>query len=207
VVSGMHGVSSGEVLLDGPVCQGWWLVEEHEFSGRIVAGPFSDRAEAGWATDAHGYGRVQPVYGLRRADGGLTRKPSPQDWAWLAHLGQQLDRLPEDWDADLAEDDPLVTLVVEVTAVLAEAGLPLHDSRTADSVFGGACLTPEPSLGGLVISWRQHDRMSVDRVHGATADGLMQEIMNRTLAEVLQVRGFVVDAFGDAGGYVVRSLL
>ena len=75
--------------------------------------------------------RARPVYGIRRADGGLTRQPSPQDWAWLAHLGEQLERLPDEWDAVLSDEDPLTTLVVEVTAALSEAGLPLHDDAGA----------------------------------------------------------------------------
>ena len=103
---------------------------------------------------------------------------------------------------ELSEEDPLTTLVVEVTAALSEAGLLLHD--TVGSAVGGACLTPEPALGGVVVTWRQHDRMSVDQVHGATADALVQEVLNRTLADVLRLRGFTVDAFGGASGHVVR---
>jgi hypothetical protein len=191
-------------------CQGWWLVDDEvDGPGRIVAGPFPDRAEAGWAaaTDEHGaLEDVRPVYGFRRADGGLTRRPSPQDRTWLAHLGEQLDRLPDDWDAGLSEDDPFATLVVEVTAALAEAGLPVRDPSGADREVGGVCLTPEPVLGGIVVSWRQHDRISVDQVHGAEADAVVQQVMNRALADVLVVRGFVVDAFGGASGHVVRSI-
>src|SRR4029453_13076626 len=107
-----------------------------------------------------------------------------------------------DWDEALSDDDPLATLVVEVTAALSEAGLPLLDSTGV----GGACLTPEPALDGLVVSWRQHDRMSVDQVHGAEADAMVQQVMNRALADVLAVRGFVVDVFGDASGHVVRAI-
>lgn len=205
-----NGRSNGATVLGGEVRQGWWLVaEEVDGRGRIVDGPFQDRTEAGWAGAAVEDGAlegVRPVYGLRRADGGLTRKPSPQDWAWLAHLGQQLERLPEDWDAELAEDDPIVTLVVEVVAALAEAGLPLHDAAEGGAL-GGVCVTPEPTLGGLVVSWRQHDRMSVDQVHGAESDSLVQQVMNGAVADILRLRGFEVDAFGDAGGSVVRSIL
>jgi hypothetical protein len=205
-VSGVGGLSSG-VVVGGGVCEGWWLVVD-EVGGRcrIVAGPFPDRVEAGWAAGGYDEGPdgVRPAYGIRRADGSLSRRPSPQDWAWLAHLGGELDRLPEDWDAALEEDDPLVTLIVEVAAALAEAGLPLHDATGPESPLGGACLTPEPALGGLVVSWRQHDRMSVDQVHGAAATTGVQRVMNRTLAEVLALRGFTVDGFGDAGASVVR---
>jgi hypothetical protein len=151
-MSGVGGLSSGEVLLGGVGCEGWWLVvDEEDGHGRLVAGPFPDRVEAGWAAAADEHGDsagARAVYGLRRADGGLTRRPSPQDRAWLAHLGQQLDRLADDWDAGLADDDPLTTLVVEVTAALTEAGLPLHDCAGAGGEVGGACLTPEPGWAG-----------------------------------------------------------
>jgi hypothetical protein len=210
LVSGVSGISSGAVVVGGVACQGWWLVDDEvDGPGRIVAGPFPDRADAGWAaaTDEHGaLEDVRPVYGFRRADGGLTRRPSPQDRTWLAHLGEQLDRLPDDWDAGLSEDDPFATLVVEVTAALAEAGLPVRDPSGADREVGGVCLTPEPVLGGIVVSWRQHDRISVDQVHGAEADAVVQQVMNRALADVLVVRGFVVDSFGGASGHVVRSI-
>jgi hypothetical protein len=207
-VSGVGRLFS-EVVLGGVVRQGWWLVvdDEEDGPGRIVAGPFPDRAEAGWAAGAqeHGLpGEVRPVYGVRRRDGVLNRRPSPQDWAWLAHLGEQLERLPEHWDAEYSEDDPLATLVVEVAAALAEAGLPLHDSSGDGTELGGACLTPEPALGGLVVTWRQHDRMSVDRVHGAEADAAVQDVMNRALADLLLVRGFAVDLLGTGSASVVR---
>jgi hypothetical protein len=206
-VSGV-GLPSGEVVLGGGIGQGWWLVvDEQDGPGRVVAGPFPDRAEVGWAAGAYDLDDpdgVRPVYGVRRKGGALNRRPSPQDWAWLAHLGEQLERLPDGWDAELSDDDPLATLVVEVAAALAEAGLPLHDSTGAGSGIGGACLTPEPALGGVVLTWRQHDRMSVDQAHGVGADATVQQVMNRALADVLTVRGFAVDAFGGATGHVVR---
>jgi hypothetical protein len=209
-VSGVSGLSSGAVVVGGVACQGWWLVVDEEGGpGRIVAGPFPDRAEAGWAAAANEHGGpegVRPVYGFRRADGVLNLRPSPQDWAWLAHLGEQLDRLPEDWDATLSDDDPLTTLVVEVTAALSEAGLPLHDATGEGREAGGVCLTPEPGLAGILVTWRQHDRMSVDQVHGAPADAMVQVVMNRAVADVLRLRGFPVDVFGGASGHVVRSV-
>ena len=205
-MSGVGGLSSSDVLVGGKVGQGWWLVVEDDGQGRIVAGPFEDRAEARWAA-ALGPEGARPVYGVRRADGGLTRKPSPQDWAWLAHLGEQLERLPDDWATVLSDDDPLTTLVVEVTAALSEAGLPLHDSAGPGDEAGGACLIPQPELGGIVVTWRQHDRMSVDQVHGAGPAALVQQVMNRAVADVLAARGFQVDAFGGASGHVVRSVV
>ena len=209
-MSDVGGLSNSEVLFDGVACRGWWLVVDGEHGpGRVVAGPFRDRAEAGWATGADesaGLVGARPTYGIARADGGLDRRPSPQDRAWLAHLTEQLERLPDDWDAGLSDEDPLATLVVEVAAALAEAGLPLHDSDGADSAVGGVCLTPERGLGGVVVSWRQHDRMSVDQVHGAAADAKVQQVMNRALADVLVLCGFGVDPFGGASGHVVRSV-
>jgi hypothetical protein len=204
-VSGVGGLSSGEVLLEGAVGQAWWLAA-HEDDGpvRIVAGPFPDRADAAWAAGLHGPAGARPAFGIRRADGVLTRRPSPQDWAWLAQLTEQLERLPAGWDAGLSDDDPLVTLLIEVAAALLEAGLPLHVSTGAGSELGGACLTPEPAVGGVVVTWRQHDRMSVDHAHGPAVDAVLQPVMNRALADVLVLRGFVVDAFGGSSGHVVR---
>jgi hypothetical protein len=200
----VSGLSSGEVVLGSVNCQGWWLVVDgEEGPGRIVAGPFADRADAVWAAGEQEPG-AQPVFGFRRADGGLNRRPSPQEWSWLEHLAEQLDRLPDDWDTVIADDDPLTTLVVEVTAALAEAGLPVHDAAGEERELGGACLTPEPGLGGIVVTWRQHDRMSVDQVHGAAADFVVQQVLNRALADVLVARGFAVDGVPFGSGHVVR---
>ena len=84
-MSFVRGVSSGEVVLDAPVCQGWWLfLDEVNGPGRIVAGPFPDRAEARWAAaelDEAAADGVRSVYGVRRADG------SPQPPALTAGLG------------------------------------------------------------------------------------------------------------------------
>lgn len=203
----MNGVSSA-VVLDSTARQGWWLVVDgSDGPGRVVAGPFVDRAEASWAAaSAEQPGPARPVHGVRRPDGGLDRRPSPQEWAWLAHLGEQLERLPDGWTTDLDEEDPLVTLVVEVTAALAEAGLPLYDVHGGGQELGGACVTPERTIGGIVVSWRQHDRMSRDRVHGAVADTVVQQVMNRALADILLARGFEPEAFGETGGHMVRAV-
>src|SRR3954447_24109460 len=165
---------------------------------RTVPGPAGPPARS--RTPGRGTGSAVPT-------AGSTAGRRPQDWAWLAHLGEQLDRLPEDWDARITDDDPLTTLVVEVTAALSEAGLPLHDSTGAGSALGGACLTPEPGLGGIVVTWRQHDRMSVDQVHGSAPEAAVQHAMNRALAEILEVRGLLVEPFANSSGYVVRSPL
>jgi hypothetical protein len=208
-VSGVDDPISGEVVLGGGAGEGWWLVVgEEDGPGRVVAGPFADRAAASWAAAAHMDGRpdgVRPCYGIRRADGGLDRLPSPQEWAWFEHMGELLERLPGDWDALLYDDDPLTTLVVEVAAALSEAGLPLYDATGTGGDLGGACVSPEPELGGVVVTWRQHDRMSLEQVHGAAADVAVQHVMNRALADVLTVRGFDVEPFGGASGHVVRT--
>ena len=200
-VSGVRGLYS-EVVLGGTARQGWWHVADGEDGpGRIVAGPFRDRTDADWAVGTHRSGGVEPVYGMRRADGGLDHRESPQTRSWLVDLQEQLDRLPEDWDADLPDDDPLVTLVVEVVAALTEAGLPLRE-QTGET--GGVCLTPQHGLDGIVVAWRQHDRMSVEQVHGPDADVVAQQVMNHALADLLAGRGFTVEAFGGGSGHVIR---
>lgn len=205
-MSGLGGLSSEEVVVGDVVSSGWWLVDDDpEPRGRVVAGPFSERADARWAAAfSDEPGHVHPVYGVLRADGVLNRRPSPEDWAWLGHLGEQLERLPEDWDTALTDDDPLTTLVVEVTAALAETGLPLHDAAGPGAGLGGACLRTEPGLAGIVVTWRQHDRMSVDQVHGGGVDDAVQQLMNRTLADVLTLRGFQVEQLARSSGSVVR---
>jgi hypothetical protein len=208
MVSGVGSVSSGQVVLDGTVREAWWLVSGEECGPyRIVAGPFPERADAAWAAGApveDDAEHVRPVFGIRREDDRLGRRPSPQDWAWLAHLGEQLDRLPDDWDGVLSEEDPLTTFVVEVTAALSEAGLQLHDPAGPGDEVGGACLTPEPGLAGIVVTWRQHDRMSVEQIHGSAADVMVQQVMNQALAEILRLRGFAVSDFAGGSGHVVR---
>ena len=202
-MSVMGGLPGSGVVADNGVV-GWWLVDGgDDVPGRVLAGPFPDRAAAGWSGTALADGAAaRPAYGVRLADGTLRRRPSPQEWAWLDHLTAQLDRLPEDWAPLLAEEDPLTTLVVEVTAALNEAGIPLHDATGTGGALGGACLTPTPDLDGVVVAWRQHDRMSVDQVHGAMADSAVQQAMNRALAEVLAIRGLAPEAWG--GAVVVR---
>lgn len=204
----MRGMFSSEVTLDGAGRSGWWLVARSGGLDRAVAGPFADRLEAEWTAgpdglDDHagpaGPAGVRAVHGVARADGRISPRPSAEDWAWLAALGEQLDRLPEAWDAGMDEDEPLGTLVVEVVAALVEAGLALADPAGAG---GGVGLLPEPGLGGLVLSWRQHDRMSRDRVHGVPAEAGVQELMTRTAADLLTLRGFRVEAFGDGAALV-----
>lgn len=180
---------------------GWWLVDE---SAHALAGPFVDRIAADWAAWSDGLAAVA-VHGTPRADGGVARQPSPEEMAWYAELGEHLDRLPEDWGAVLSDTDPLTTLVVEVAAVLVEAGLPLHDSLRGHPA-GGVSLMPEAECRGVVVSWRAHDRMSLHHVRGAATDATVRRSMNAAVADILSDLGFVVEPFGQAGSLLVTAL-
>ncbi|MDP5184660.1 hypothetical protein QOZ88_18640 [Blastococcus sp. BMG 814] len=180
---------------------GWWLVDE---GAQVLAGPFDDRIDADWAALSGGLAAVS-VYGAPRADGSVAPRPSPADRAWLAELGDQLDRLPEDWDALLTDTDPLTTLVVEVAAALVEAGLPLHDAAGAGT-SGGVCLVPEAASCGVLVSWRTHDRMGVQLSRGDAALEAVQELMDAALADTLTELGFVVQTFGASGVPLVTAV-
>ena len=161
--------------------------------------------EADWAALADGLAAVA-VYGALGVGTGLVMRPEPQERAWLGELGEQLDRLPGDWDDLLTDDDPLTTLVVEVAAALVEAGLALHDCDGHGSsglAAGGVCLIPDPASGGILVSWRQHDRMSVQQVRGAYLDAAVQLTMNTAVADVLTQVGFPVQPFGATGCHLV----
>lgn len=203
---GVSGLSSGELLLGGVVSPGWWLVVDDEIGpGRVVGGPFPDRAAAAWAAASDdALAAARTVHGVRRPSGVLERRPSAEDWAWLGHVGEQLERLPDGWDADLPEDAPVTTLLVEVAAAVVEAGLPLHDASGPNGDVGGVCLTPLPVVGALLVAWRQHDRMSVEQAHGPDVDADVQQVLNRALADVLGVRGFDVEEVAGLGGCLVR---
>jgi hypothetical protein len=90
-----------------------------------------------------------------------------------------------------------------MTAALTDAGLPLHDARGGGPA-GGVCLAPEPVLGGVVVTWRQHDRADLDRAAGCEADTLVQHVMGRAVSEVLSLRSFAVDRLAGSTGVVVR---
>ena len=185
--------------------QAWWLVRPvaDRPSGDVVAGPFPDRVAAEWAAVAtQPAATVDVVHGARSADGRLVRRQSPEERAWLADLGEQLDRLPADWDERLDDDDPLVTLVVEIAAALVEAGLQLHDCA-GEAAAGGVCLTPDPGRGGVLVSWHQHDRMSRDRVRGADAAAAVQGVLQDAVADCLEELGFPVEDFGTSGAALV----
>ena len=179
----------------------WWLVDD---DGQVLAGPFDDQVDADWAALSGGLPAVS-IHGARRADGGVSRRPSPEQRAWLAELGDQLDRLPQEWDELLCDEDPLTTLVVEVTAALVEAGLPLHDAPSAHPA-GGVVLMPELASGGVVVSWRAHDRMSLHETRGAAAHATVQQSMSAVIGDVLWNLGFVVEPFGESGSSLVTAL-
>ena len=202
-MSSSSGVSS-ELTLDGAVGAGWWLVAE-DMDGRgghVLAGPYSERADAVWDAATSDAVDLQPVYGTRRADGVLLRRPSPEDWAWLAHLGEQLERLPENWDEAMSESDPLGTLVVEVVSALLDAGFALYDDATG---AGGISLTPDPGLDGVIVAWQTSDRLSIDQVRGSVAPLAVAQAMTAALALVLDGLGYPVEGFGIGSALVVRT--
>jgi hypothetical protein len=180
---------------------GWWLVDD---AAHVLAGPFADQVDADWAALSEGLPAVS-VHGIRRPDGGVTLRTSPEERTFLTELGEQLDRLPHEWDDLLNETDPLTTLVVEVAAALVEAGLPLHDA-SQDSPSGGVCLLPETASGGVLVSWRAHDRMSVHDLRGAAATDTVQQSMNVAVADILWNVGFVVHPVGATGTSLVTAL-
>jgi hypothetical protein len=180
---------------------GWWLIDG---SAEVLAGPFPDRIDADWAALAEGLVAVS-VFGARRADGGIVPRHTAQERAWLGELGEQLDRIPDDWDDLLSDTDPLTTLLVEVAAALVEAGLPLYDAAGTHA-GGGVCLVPELGSLGVLISWRSHDRMSIDHVRGAPAEAAVQQLMSVTLAGILEELGFVVEPCRVGGGFLVTAL-
>ena len=185
----------------------WWLVDESgdQPGGVVVAGPFVDWVEADWAAVSGGFPAwTQLVHGARRADGALVRRQSPQERAWLAELGSQLDRLADDWDELLTDADALTTLLVEVSAALVEAGLTLHDAA-GESPTGGVCLTPDPARRGILVTWRQHDRMSLERVRGEAVEAVVERTMNAAIADVLTAMGFPVTPVGTSGCHLVAA--
>lgn len=205
---------AGKQRVSPDVVAAWWLVDASgdqagnpagNPAGMVLAGPFADQVDADWAALSAGLSEsATAVHGVQRADGGILRRQSPEEKAWLAELGDQLDRLPEDWDELLTEDDALTTLVVEIAAALVEAGLPVHDCAGSGAA-GGICLTPGPHYAGVVVTWQQHDRMSAQYVRGPAMTARVQEAMNATVANLLTAMGFEVEPFG-AGCSLVTDI-
>lgn len=184
----------------GGSASAWWLVTAEE--QHVIAGPFAERVDAEWAALDGSPGHA--VHGVLREDGRVTRRQSSPERARLTELGAQLDRLPEEWDRWLTDEDPTATVVVEVAAALVEAGLPLHDCA-GDDAAGGVCLTPEPGCAGVIVSWHQHDRMSRDQVRGADTVTAVQRTMNAAVAECLEQLGFLVAPIGASGCSLVTD--
>nr|WP_104524892.1 hypothetical protein [Blastococcus atacamensis] len=184
-----------------PAAPTWWLVGE---TAEVLSGPYDDRLDADWAVLDSDVPAVA-VFGARRADGTVAPRPTPEDRAWLTELGDQLDRLPEDWDALLSDTDPLTTLVVEIAAALLEAGLPLYDAAK-ETPSGGVWLAPDAGNCSVLVSWRTHSRMSVSGSRGPEADAAVQGLMNETVADVLTQLGFVVQTLGEVGCSMVTAL-
>ncbi|MGY1721555.1 hypothetical protein [Blastococcus sp. SYSU DS0533] len=199
---------TGPGLPTGPRATGWWLVAEYD--GEVVAGPFADAIDAGWARlSADLTDTTRVVHGGRRPGGAVVPRQAPEEWEWLADLGDQLDRLAEDWDPFMVDDeDVLATLAVDVTSALLEAGLPLHDCEGRDAAghaAGGVCLTPHPDGAGVLVTWRQHDRMSVHQARGGAMETAVQRTMTAAVAAVLGQMGFGVVEFGSPGCHLVTA--
>jgi hypothetical protein len=199
---------AGKGLVDPAAVPAWWLLDDTGDGpgGHVVAGPFDDRIDAEWFAFSEGLVETaRPAHGVQRGDGRLATGQPAAEKAWLGELGEQLDRLPRDWDDLLSDTDPLTTLVVEVAAALVEAGLPLHDASQGNAA-GGVCLTPDTASGGVLVSWRAHDRMSVHGVRGAAATHTVQQTMNVAVADILWNLGLVVEPFGATGTSLVTAL-
>jgi hypothetical protein len=67
-------------------------------------------------------------------------------------------------------------------------------------------LLPEPAAGGVVVSWRAHDRMSAQHLRGAAANATVQQSMDAAIAEILGNLGFVVEPHRGTGGSLVTAL-
>lgn len=188
---------------------GWWLVADSDVDpapasgGHVLAGPFADRVEAEWAALSEGL-EALPVHGVHDPARGLVRRPCPEDRAWLDELGKHLDRLDDDWTELVTDGDALTTLVVELTAVLVEAGVSLHDG-TGNDPAGGACLTPAPGLEGILVSWQPHERMSMHHGRGPAVAAAVHRTLNAALADLLAELGFAVEPFGSTSCYLVRG--
>jgi hypothetical protein len=207
--AGAAGHPAGRAL-DTTRTAAWWLVdgESDERTPDVVAGPFPDRIDAEWAALATGLAAtVRPSHGVLRSDGALARREPDSERAWLVELGLQLAKLPEDWDEFLSDTDELGTLVVELGAALIEAGLPLYDCAALDpdegSPSGGVCLVPDPRSGGIVVTWRTHDRLAVHQVRGTAVGNALQRTMTATLGDVLAELGFSVLPLPSGAGHLV----
>ncbi len=187
----------------------WWVVDP---AGRVLDGPCADRVEAdhrrneqiGKLADAAGLPDGDPdaarsAYGVRRPDGTLDERQSPEEKAWLAHLADQLSRVSPSPHHDLA---------VGIGTALVESGFDLHHCAAHDP-RGGVCLIPTSATtgerAGVLIGWTQHDRQSKEHVRGYHTYTDVQDTMNYALADVLTALGFTVHQFGEGSGHIVTA--
>src|SRR2546429_3069087 len=102
-------------------------------------------------------GAARAGYGVRRPDGPLDERQSPEGKAWLAHLADQLARISDGHDRPLHAGSPHRDLAVDVGTALVESGFDLHDCAAHDP-RGGVCLTPTArtagaDAGGVLVAW------------------------------------------------------
>ncbi len=190
----------------------WWVVDPAD---RILDAPCADRVAAdqrrdeqiGKLADAAGATDGDPdaarsAYGVRRSDGTFDERQSPEEKAWLAHLVDQLSRIP------LTPGSPHHDLAVEIGTALVESGFELHHCAAHDP-GGGVCLTPTSATAGeragVLVAWTQHDRQSKDHVRGYHTYAEVQDTMNYALAGALTALGFTVHQFGQASAHIVTA--
>jgi hypothetical protein len=122
--------------------------------------------------------------------------------------------LTDAFGCPLAADDPLASLAREVAKALVEAGFTLHHCAQGHPLYrlGGVCLLPvargyDPNgNGGVVVSWTTHNLLSLDWDRWNEYRGT-QEVMNSTLAEVLDALGYARLPFGQGGAWIVTGRL
>ena len=65
--------------------------------------------------------------------------------------------------------------------------------------------TPDPARRGILVTWRQHDRMSLERVRGEAVEAAVERTMNVAIADVLTSMGFPVTPVGTTGCHLVAA--
>ena len=114
-------------------------------------------------------------------------------------------RIREQLGGDVAFQWDATGLVCEIAAAVTEAGLPLHETAPG-STAGGVCLLPAPGAHGVLVSWRPHERLSLQQVRGAAVDSAVQRTMNAAVADLLTQLGFRVEPTGSAGCSLVLDV-
>jgi hypothetical protein len=99
-------------------------------------------------------------------------------------------------------DHPLLRLTTQLVGQLVEGGFAVFDSAT-DSAPGGVSVVPQPDGRGIVLAWSGHDRA---RDNGrASTYSMVCDAMDRTLREVVELLGYTVMPFGQAGALLVTG--